>query len=63
MNCITLYSNHDGEGSISFDAKESRLHITNQVELRTASILIGPAGLRALADALEAVAVAMEGEQ
>ena len=57
----TLFRHPDGMGTIVADPANGRLIVCNEQEDATATVSIGPAGLRALADKLRELADSVEG--
>ena len=59
----TLYRHPEARGVIVADPANLRLIVCNEQEDATATVSIGPAGLRALADKLRELADSMGGAQ
>ena len=57
----TLYRHPEARGVIVADPANGRLIVCNEQEDATATVSIGPAGLRALADKLRELADSMGG--
>ena len=57
----TLFRHPDGMGTIIADAANGRLIVCNEQEDATATVSIGPDGLRALAKKLRELADSVEG--
>lgn len=55
-----VYTHPDGEGSIQFDAENSRLWLMNECKGLSAYALIGAGGLRSVAAKLLALAAEVE---
>ena len=59
----TIFSHPDGMGELLFDAAISRLFFFNDAEGQSGYVLIGPAGLREVAQKLLALADEVEAQQ
>lgn len=60
---VSVYRHPDGDGDIRFDAETSRLFLLNESEGLSAFAVIGPLGLRDVAEELLALAAKLEVKQ